>query len=137
VPDPVIPVPIGAAALRREGTDVALVSLGVGVHRALAASDQLAHAGIEAAVLDLRSAAPLDTDQIIAVAQRANRIVVVDEDYRRGGLSGEIAALLAEAGSRARYARVTVETTIPFAPALEAQALPSVERIVQAVKNLE
>lgn len=137
VPDPVLPVAIGEAAFRRNGTDVGLISLGVGVHRALAAADQLADSGIEAAVVDLRTVAPLDTAQILAVAQQTDRIVIVDEDYRRGGLSGEIAALLAEAGSRARYARVTTEATIPFAPALEAQALPSVERIVRTVKTIE
>lgn len=137
VPTPVQAVPIGQGALRREGADVALVSLGVGVHRALAAAAQLGAAGIEATVLDLRSVAPLDTELVLAAAQRTGRIVVIDEDYRRGGLSGEIAALLAEADVRARYARVTVETTIPFAPHLEASALPTVERILRAVKSLE
>lgn len=137
VPDPLLPVPIGEAALRREGTDVALVSLGVGVHRALAAATQLADSGIQAAVLDLRSVAPLDTDRLLEVARRTGRVVVIDEDYRRGGLSGEVAALLAEAAIEARYARVTVETTIPFAPNLEAQTLPSVERILRAVKTIE
>lgn len=116
VPDPVRPVPIGEAARRRDGTDVALLSLGVGVHRALAAAAQLADSGIEATVLDLRNVAPLDTAQILDVAQRTGRLVVIDEDYRRGGLSGEVAALLAETDVEARYARVTVETTIPSHP---------------------
>lgn len=137
VTNPVQAVPLGKSTLRREGTDIALISLGVGVHRALTAATRLADSGIEATVLDLRSVAPLDTERVLEVAQRTGRIVVIDEDYQRGGLSGEIAALLAEANAPARYARVTVETTIPFAPHLEAQALPSVDRILRAVQSLE
>lgn len=89
-----MPVPIGQVARRRDGADVLLVSLGVGVHRVTAAADELATTGVEAAVL-------------------------------------------AENGCGARYARVTVEETLPFAPALEAQVLPSVDRILRAVKRLE
>jgi pyruvate dehydrogenase E1 component beta subunit len=136
VPDPVAAVPIGVATLRRDGTDVALISLGLGVHRALAAADELAGSGIEAAVLDLRSVAPLDSERIIELGRRTGRVVVIDEDYRRSGLSGEVAALLAEGDVPARFARVTVESTIPFAPHREAEVLPSVDRILQAVKSL-
>lgn len=137
VADPVEPIPIGTAALRREGSDVALVSVGVGVHRSLEAADVLAAEGIGASVLDLRSIAPLDREAIIAQADAAGRVVVVDEDYIRGGLSGEIAAILLESGNAARYARVAVETTIPFAPHLENATLPNAERIVAAVRALE
>ena len=137
VPDTVAPVPIGIAALRREGSDVALVSIGVGVHRCLEAADILAGQGIEASVLDLRSVAPLDRDAVLEQAAAAGRVVVVDEDYIRAGLTGEIAALLLESGTTAKFARVAVETTIPFAPHLEYAALPNVERIVAAVGGLE
>lgn len=137
VPSPLAPIPLGRAALRREGSDVALISLGVGAHRCLEAAQSLAESGIEASVLDLRSVAPLDKDAVLAQARQAGRVVVVDEDYLRGGLSGEIAALLLEAGVHARYARVAVEGTIPFAPHLEYAALPNVERILTAVKGLE
>lgn len=137
VPDPAEPIPIGTAALRREGPDVALVSVGVGVHRSLEAADVLAAEGIGASVLDLRSVAPLDRAAILERADLAGRVVVVDEDYIRGGLSGEIAAILLESGSAARYARVAVETTIPFAPHLEYATLPNAERIVAAARSLE
>jgi len=137
VPLPLQPVPLGKAALRREGSDVALVSLGVGVHRCLQAAQELAGSGIEAAVLDLRSVAPLDRDAVVEQARRTGRVVVVDEDYIRGGLTGEIAAVLLEADIAARYARVAIEGTIPFAPHLEYAALPNVERIVTAAKGLE
>jgi len=137
VPDPPVPVPLGRAEPRRDGSDVALVSVGVGVHRCLEAAAVLAADGVEATVLDLRSVSPLDSDAIAALAARTGRMVVVDEDYLRGGLSGEVAAVLAESGATTRFARVAVETTIPFARRLEAQSLPNVERIVDAVRSLE
>lgn len=100
VADPPARVPIGEATTRREGDDVTIVSIGVGVHRALEAAETLAAGGVESAVVDLRSAAPLDRDSILDSAARTERVLVVDEDYRRGGLSGEVAATLAEAGVR-------------------------------------
>lgn len=136
VPVPVQPVPIGRAALRRDGGDVALVSLGVGVHRAMAAAAQLAEEGIDAAVLDLRTVAPLDEEQLLGLATRTGHVVLVDEDDRRGGLSGEVGALLAEHAPGTRYARVTVDGTLPFAPHLETRALPTVTRITAAATHL-
>ncbi len=136
VPDRVLPIPFGEAVLRREGSDVTLVSIGVGVHRCLQAADLLAATGVEAGVLDLRTLAPLDREAILAQARASGRVVVADEDYVRGGLTGEIAALLLESGTQARYARVAVETTIPFAPHLEHAALPNAERIVAAAQSL-
>lgn len=136
VPDRLQPIPLGQSTLRRSGTDVGLVSVGVGVHRCLQAAEELARGGISAAVLDLRSIHPLDTQAIRTLADRTDRLVVVDEDYTRGGLSGEIAATLLSAGLTPRYRRVTVDTTIPFAPALEYQALPSAERIAAAARDL-
>ncbi len=136
VPEVVQPIPLGKAVLRREGSDVALVSVGVGTRRCLEAAAALAADGIEASVLDLRCIAPLDHEAVVEQAHRTGRIVVVDEDYRRGGLSGEIAALLLESGTSATYARVCVEQTIPFAPHLEYDALPNAERIAAAAKGL-
>jgi pyruvate/2-oxoglutarate/acetoin dehydrogenase E1 component len=136
VPLPLEPLPLGKATVRRDGADVALVSLGVGVHRCLEAANVLAVSGIEASVLDLRSVYPLDKDAVLDQVGKTGRVVVVDEDYVRGGLTGEIAAVLLEAGLTTRYARVAVEGTIPFAPHLEYAALPNAERIVAAVKGL-
>lgn len=133
---PVRPTPIGTAAVRRDGGDVALVGVGVGVHRALAAAERLAADGIDALVLDLRTVAPLDIAAVTNAAARTGRVVVVDEDYVRAGLTGEIAAVLAESGTPVRYARVAVEETIPFARHLEAETLPNVDRIARAAKSL-
>jgi len=136
VPEPVMPVPLGKAALRRDGHDVALVSLGVGVHRCMEAAEALDGEGVFAAVLDLRSVAPLDRAAVVDLARATGRVVVVDEDYTRGGLSGEVAAVLAEQGVDARYARVTTEETIPYARHLEAAVLPNVPRILAAARSL-
>lgn len=137
VPDTVTALPLGRAALRRDGADVLLVSVGVGVHRCLEAADLLAKSGVEASVLDLRTVTPLDREAIAKHAVRTARIVVVDEDYAWGGLSGEVAALLMESGATVKYARVAVEHTIPFAPHLEYAALPNLQRITAAVRGLE
>ena len=137
VPLPLEQVPLGRAAVRREGSDVALISLGVGAHRCIEAAQVLGGSGIDASVLDLRSVSPLDRDAVVDQVRKTRRVVVVDEDYVRGGLSGEIAAVLLEADVTAAYARVAVEGTIPFAPHLEYAALPNVERIVAAAAGLE
>ena len=73
---------------------------------------------------------------ILDAVGRTGRVVVADEDYVRGGLSGEVAAVLMEAGVPAKFARVAVETTIPFAPHLEYDALPNAERIAAAAKSV-
>jgi pyruvate/2-oxoglutarate/acetoin dehydrogenase E1 component len=130
------PVPLGRARRCRQGGDLAIVSLGVGVHRSLEAAGELAAGGIEAEVIDLRSVAPLDRDAILDAARAAGHVLVVDEDYVRGGLSGEIAALIAEAGIEAAFARVATEETIPYARPLEDRVLPSTERILAAAREL-
>lgn len=134
VPDTWESIPPGLSAIRRSGSDVTLVSLGVGVHRALEASERLAaERGVEAEVIDLRSVRPLDRDAVCDSARSTGRLVVVDEDYTEFGLSGEVAAMLMEAGVKARYARVGVDHTIPYDIRRERKALPNVDRIVAAV----
>jgi acetoin:2,6-dichlorophenolindophenol oxidoreductase subunit beta len=136
VPQPWVPVPLGKAAIRRAGNDLSIISLGVGVHRALEAAGQLSSHGIQAAVLDLRTVAPLDRNAICEFAARSQRMLVVDEDYQVCGLSGELAATVLEAGIPLRYARVCTETTIPYARPAEEQTLPNVARIIAAAMKL-
>lgn len=136
VADPVEPVELGSAVVRRGGHDLAMVSLGVGIHRCLEAAGQLLAQGLDAAVLDLRSAAPLDVPAVLTLAAATGHVLVVDEDYTRGGLSGEVAAVVAENGVAARFARVTCEGTIPYARWRERQTLPNVPRIVAAAREL-
>jgi pyruvate dehydrogenase E1 component beta subunit len=136
VADPPERVELGRARVVRSGSDLTLVTVGVGVHRSLAAAEQLATEGVEAGVVDLRSVSPLDRQTVVESVRSTGRVLVVDEDYREFGLSGEIAALLAEAGVAAKYGRVATEGTIPYARHLEDEALPNVARIRTAVRAL-
>ena len=136
VPQTWQPVPIGTAVLRRAGTDVSLVGVGVAVHRAMEAAAALQQEGISAAVLDLRTISPLDASAILDTVHRTGRLVVVDEDYEGFGLSGEVAALALEAGLSFRYARVCTRSTIPYAREREDQVLPNTERIRAAAARL-
>ncbi len=129
-------LPIGKAVLRREGKDVTMVSAGVGVHRALAAAESLEKEGISTAVLDLRTVSPLDKTAISEAVARTGHLLVVDEDYESFGLSGELAAVVMEAGIPFKYARVCTRTTIPYARRMEDQVLPNVERIRNAAITL-
>jgi len=108
----------------------------VGVHRALEAAEKLEKEGISANVLDLRTVSPLDRTALCELASQTGRLLVVDEDYQGFGLSGEVAALLLEAGLSVKYARVCTQMTIPYARRLEDQALPNVERICAAARDL-
>ncbi len=90
------PVPIGTAALRRAGGDLAIISYGAYVHVAMRVAARLAADGIDAAVLDLRTLAPLDRGAILAVARHCHRVLIVHEDSRTGGIGESVAALIQE-----------------------------------------
>ena len=126
------PVPIGKAATRRKGDDLTIISIGVGVHRALEAAEIMHTQGISAGVIDLRSVSPFDRDLVRSTVAETGRMLVVDEDYKEFGLSGELAATVMEAGMSAKFARVATEETIPYAQHLEEQVLPNTSRIVAA-----
>ncbi len=136
VPDQWKSIPLGKAIERRSGNDLTIISLGVGVHRALEAADILETNGISAGVLDLRSVSPLDKEAVCEAVARTGSMLVVDEDYEGFGLSGELAAVVLEHGIQAKYARVCTEETIPYNRALEDQVLPNTERIVAAAQEL-
>jgi pyruvate dehydrogenase E1 component beta subunit len=132
VPDQWQPVPIGKAAIRREGTDLTLAGVGVTVHRALESAEILQQKGFSSEVLDLRTVAPLDTEALLASVSKTGRLLAVDEDYRDFGLSGELAARVLESGISAKYARVCTENTIPYSRKMEDRVLPGTHRIVEA-----
>jgi pyruvate/2-oxoglutarate/acetoin dehydrogenase E1 component len=129
------PTPFGSAIRRREGVDLALISVGVGVHRCLEAAAHLEREGLCAQVLDLRTVSPLDRDAVCQAASETHRVVVVDEDYREFGLSGEVAASLMEKRITARFQRVCTAGTIPYASDLERETLPNVDRILQVARD--
>ena len=130
------PIPFGKAVMRRSGSDLTIVSLGVSLHRAIQAAQLLQEQGVSASVVDLRSVAPLDKETVCTAVSETGRLLVVDEDYEAFGLSGELAAIALEAGISIKFSRVCTRTTIPYARDLEAQTLPSVERIVDAALKL-
>ena len=136
VPDIWRPLPLGEAASLRDGDDLVLISVGVGVHQGLEAAEQLGQDGIAVQVIDLRCVAPLDEKSICEAARRTGRVLVVDEDYLRFGLSGEIAAVLMAADIKARFGRVGTAQTIPFARRREEATLPNVSGILAQARAL-
>ena len=127
------------AALRRRGRDVTLIAYGQSVWTALEAAEELASAGVEAEVLDLRVLRPLDEDAVLASVARTHRAVVVDEMWRTGSFAAEVVARIMEGvffELDAPVARVcTAEAPIPYAGHLEAAALPSAARIAAAARG--
>lgn len=136
VPNRWEPIPIGKAVVKKEGSDLTMISLGVGVHRCLEAVEVLEAQGISAGMIDLRSVSPLDKQMVCQEAAKTGRVIVVDEDYQGYGLSGELAAIILEAGIPIKFQRVCTETTIPYARDLEDQTLPNTHRILAAAHRL-
>jgi pyruvate dehydrogenase E1 component beta subunit len=140
VPDEEYLVPIGKAAVRREGTDVTLVSFNKMVIVALEAAEALQKEGISAEVIDLRTIRPLDHHTIIRSVQKTNRIVVVDESWPFAGISAEIAYEVQKYAFDYLDAPVTrvngADTSMPFAPTLVEAYLPNPEKVVRAVKEV-
>jgi pyruvate/2-oxoglutarate/acetoin dehydrogenase E1 component len=131
-------VEIGKAATARPGSDVTVVTLSLSVHHALDVAEELAADGTaDVEVIDLRSIVPLDTEAIIESVTRTGHLVIVDEDYQSFGLSGEIAARIAEHDPtilKAPISRVAVpDVPIPYARPLEYAALPTPARIKEAI----
>jgi acetoin:2,6-dichlorophenolindophenol oxidoreductase subunit beta len=139
VPDGEYTVPIGKARVAREGSDVSVVTLSLSVHHALDVAESLAGEGIDVEVLDLRSLVPLDREAILATVAKTGRLVVVDEDYRSFGLSGEVVATVTDHDPtllRVPVERVAVpDVPIPYAHALEYAVLPRQDRIEAAVRR--
>jgi pyruvate dehydrogenase E1 component beta subunit len=133
------PTDLDRAAVRRPGDDVTLVTYGGSLGKAMDAAEQLAAEGVSAEVIDLRTLRPLDIGTIVASVNRTHRAVVVDEGWRSGGLSAEVAARIGEEAFYeldAPVARVcSAEVPIPYAKHLEEAALPQVTSIVAAVRS--
>ena len=140
VPEGEYLVPIGKGAIRREGTDVTIVGKLLTVYRALEAAEELAEEGISAEVIDPRTLVPLDKELILGSVRKTGRLVIVEEDNLTGGWAADIAAIVAEEGFfwlDAPIKRVSApDTPPPFAPPMENFYLPSVERVMTAVKAI-
>jgi 2-oxoisovalerate dehydrogenase E1 component beta subunit len=138
--EPPAPVPIGRAALRRAGDDLAMISYGAYVHVAMRVAARLASDGISASVLDLRSLAPLDRQMVLAVARHCSRVLIVHEDSRTGGIGESLAAVIQEEAFEWLDAPVRVigalDTPVPYSPPLEDFFLPSENEIEAAARLL-
>jgi 2-oxoisovalerate dehydrogenase E1 component beta subunit len=133
-------VPIGKARVARAGTDVSIITYAATVWKALEAAEQLASEGISVEVIDLRSLLPMDDEAIVATVKKTNRVVIVHEDTRTGGIAGEICARINETCFEwldAPVLRVAAaDVPLPYAPPLEDFVLPQTADIVRAVKRL-
>jgi pyruvate dehydrogenase E1 component beta subunit len=133
-------VDISRAAVRRSGKEVSLLTFGGSLWKALAAAEQLAQEGIEAEVVDLRVLRPLDRDTILSSVRKTHRALVIDEAWRTGSFAAEISAQIMEHAFYdldAPVARVcSEEVPIPYPKHLEDAALPSVEKILKAARDL-
>lgn len=140
VPEDDYVVPLGKAVVRREGSDIALVTYGAMVWTALEAADELEKEGISVEVLDLRSLLPYDEEAVLASVRKCSKVILLHEDTRIGGMAGELAALIAEKAFEdldGPIVRVTApDTPVPFSPPLEEFFLPNAKKVVEAARKL-
>ena len=139
-PAPPRALPVGQAALRRAGSDLAMISYGAYVHVCLRVAETLRASGIEASVLDLRWLAPLDRDALLTVARHTGRVLIVHEDSKTGGLGESLAAIVQEEAFEWLDAPVRIigalDTPVPYSPPLEEVFLPSEQEIEAAARKL-
>lgn len=140
VPDESYAIPFGEAAFPRQGNDVTIVAMSNMVNRAIQAADLLAKEGIECDVIDPRTVSPLDDEAILESVEVTGRLVIIDEAHERCSLAADISSIVAEKGFhslRAPIRKVTApHTPVPFAPELEDAYVPSVEKIIAAVRDV-
>lgn len=133
-------VPIGKARTAREGKDISIITFGYQVLNALDAAEELDKEGVSCEVIDLRTLAPMDKEAIIATVKKTNKVMVLHEASRTGGIGGEIAATIAEEAFEwldAPVIRVaSIDSPVPYSPTLEEYYLPQVKEIVEAARRL-
>jgi pyruvate dehydrogenase E1 component beta subunit len=139
LPDDAGAVDLDRAAVRRPGTDVTIVAYGGSLAAATAAAEELSAGGVSAEVLDLRTLRPLDAETVLNSVRRTHRLVIVDNGWRSGSLSAEVAARVAEQGLYELDAPIervcAVEVPIPYPRHLEEAALPGPADVVAAVRR--
>ncbi|MGH7775733.1 MAG: alpha-ketoacid dehydrogenase subunit beta [Candidatus Dormibacterales bacterium] len=140
VPEGEYTIPFGVADVKRRGRDVTVVATSSMVRVALAAAEILAAEGLSAEVVDPRTTVPLDVDAIVESARRTSRAIVVDEGYRAYGVTGEIAAAIAEGAFYHLDAPVrrlgAMDVPVPFSPVLEDLTVPTPEKVAEAARVL-
>jgi 2-oxoisovalerate dehydrogenase E1 component beta subunit len=133
-------VPIGKAAIRREGRDLTMITYGAMLYHCLDAAEVLDREGVSAEVIDLRTLLPLDRETILGSVRKTGKVVIVHEDTRTGGIAGEIAAIVSESVFEhldGPILRVTApDTPVPYSPPLEDFFLPNTEKVLDAARRL-
>lgn len=132
-------IPIGEADRKRAGEDLTIATLGLHVHRALEAADELASQGIEAEVLDLRSLVPLDRAAVLESVRTTNRLLVVEEDYQSFGIGSELLSEIVETdpGALTAAGRLSLpDVPVPYSPALKEELDPGIDDIIAESESL-
>jgi len=133
-------VPLGQAAVRRAGTDIAVITYGAMVWTALEAAQELEKEGLSLEVVDLRTLLPYDEQTVLASVRKCNKVILLHEDTRTGGMASELAALIAEEAFEdldGPIVRVTApDTPVPYAPPLEDYFLPNAQKVIAAARKL-
>jgi 2-oxoisovalerate dehydrogenase E1 component beta subunit len=133
-------VPLGKARVARPGRDLSVITYAAMVHVALEAAELLSKEGIELEVLDLRTVSPLDREAIAETVRRTNKVIVLHEDVRTGGIAGEISAIINEEAFDdldGPVVRLTaLDTPVPFSPPQEEYFLPKVGDVVRETRKL-
>ena len=140
VPDGEYTIPIGVADIKREGTDVTIVSFGKIIKEAFIAADELAKEGISCEIIDLRTVRPMDHDAILTSVKKTNRLVVLEEAWPFSSVSSEIAYIVQERAFDYLDAPIqritTADTPAPYSPVLLKEWLPNSEDVIKAVKKV-
>ena len=133
-------VPLGKARIARDGRDLSVITYAAMVFVALEAAEILAKEGIEVEVVDLRTVSPLDRETIVQTVRKTNKVILLHEDVRTGGIAGEIAAIINEQAFDdldGPIVRITaLDTPVPFSPPQEEYFLPKVSDIVREARRL-
>ncbi|MGD0459663.1 MAG: alpha-ketoacid dehydrogenase subunit beta [Terriglobia bacterium] len=140
VPEGDYVIPLGKAAVRREGNDMVVITYGAMVWAALEAARELEKDGLSLEVVDLRTLLPYDEEAVLASVRKCNKVILLHEDTRTGGMAGELAALIAEKAFEdldGPIMRITApDTPVPFSPPLEEYFLPNARKVVEAARKL-
>ncbi len=141
VPEDDYTLPIGKADVKREGTDVTVISYGLTLHFALQAAEQLEQEGISVHVLDLRTLLPLDKEAIVEAAVKTGKVLVIHEDNKTGGVGGEVSAIIAEEALFDLDAPIQRlcgpdVPAMPYSPPLEKEFMLDVNKVKEAIRDL-
>jgi 2-oxoisovalerate dehydrogenase E1 component beta subunit len=140
LPEGEILVPIGKAEVKKTGKDISIFTYGAMVHLAIEAASTLEKEGIELEIVDLRTLLPLDKECILESVRKTSKVILLHEDTRTGGISGELAAIITEEAFEyldGPILRITApDTPVPYSPPLEEFFLPKTDDIVRVARQL-